>query len=131
MMHAPPMLASPDHPSKETSGMDTRRLFTLKSLSIMLLLCFLLTAEEILHLVRSRPDHVDDTRTIAFHPGCTPLEVTGRVLRCPVHGYGEMNFLCSEAGCWAKEPSNGLFITPTEQTLFDNHFRHAAENRVK
>lgn len=111
--------------------MDTGQLFTLKSLSIMLLLCFLLTTEETLHLVRSHPNRVDDARTIAFHPGCIPLEATGRVLRCPVRGYGEMNFLCSTAGCWAKEPSNGLFITPAEQMLLDNHFRLANEAHSK
>ena len=111
--------------------MGTGQLFTLKSLSIMLLLCILLTTEETLHLVHSHPNQMDDARTIAFHPGCIPLEATGHVLRCTVRGYGEMNFLCSKAGCWAKEPSNGLFITPSEQKLLDNHFKLADEARSK
>jgi hypothetical protein len=111
--------------------MDTGQLFTLKSLSIMLLLCFLLTTEEALHLVQSHPNQMDDARTITFHPGCKPLEATGRIQRCPVRGYGEMNFLCSTAGCWAKEPSNGLFITRSEQELLDNHFRLVNEVHVK
>ncbi|HEY3990946.1 MAG TPA: hypothetical protein VGM02_16725 [Acidobacteriaceae bacterium] len=111
--------------------MHAERLFTLKSLSIMFLLCFLLTAEEAIHLVRSHPNKLEDSRTIAFHPNCLPLEATGRILRCPVPGYGDMNFICSKEGCWAKEPSNGLFITASEAKLLDNHFKVVNEEHVK
>lgn len=111
--------------------MRAEQLFSLKSLSIMLLLCSLLTLEEAVHLARSRPNETDPSRTTAFHPGCKPLESTGRILRCPVRGYGEMNFLCMQAGCFAKEPSNGLFITPSEAKLFDEHFKAVDNDRSK
>jgi hypothetical protein len=112
---------------KGNRGMRPGQLFTLRSLSIMLLLCFMLTAEETIHLIRSHPNQVVDSRTITFHPGCESLEATGRILRCPVRGYGNMTFLCSESGCWAKEPSNGLFITPSEAKLLDQHFKTVNE----
>jgi hypothetical protein len=99
--------------------MQAGQLFTLKSLSIMLLLCFILTAEETIHLLRSRPNEIDWSRTIAHHPGCTPLDRSGRILRCPVRGYGNMNFLCSDKGCIAKDTSTGLFITPAENKLLE------------
>ena len=111
--------------------MRSGQLFTLRSLSIMLLLCFVLTAEEAVHLVRSRPNQVVESLTITFHPGCASLEATGRILQCPVRGYGNMNFLCSESGCWAKEPSNGLFITPSEVKLLDDHFKAVNEDHVQ
>lgn len=101
-------------------------LLSVKPLSILLLLCCALTAEEALHLILSHPNEIDVTRTMNHHPGCTLLEPSGRVLRCPVRGYGEANFLCSAQGCWVKEPSNGLVITPSETKLMDEHF-HAVE----
>src|SRR5579875_4087914 len=107
--------------------MHLRQFFTLKSLSIMLLLCFLLTGEEAIHLVRSQPNHVDPSRTSEYHPGCTPLTAGGRILRCPVRGYGDMNFLCSQKGCWAKEPSNGLYITGLEAKLLEDQFNFKAD----
>jgi hypothetical protein len=36
-----------------------------------------------------------------------------------------MNFLCSNEGCVAKEPSNGLFITASENKLMEEHFKAA------
>ena len=93
--------------------------FTLKALSVMLLLCFVLTAEEAIHLFKSHPNEIDWSRTSAHHPGCIPLEATGRILRCAVRGYGSMNFLCSDKGCVAKEPTNGLFITAAETKFLD------------
>jgi hypothetical protein len=96
-------------------------LFSLKTLSIMLLLCFLLTTEETIHLLRSRPNEIDWSRTINHHPGCTVLDTAGRVLRCPVRGYGEMNLLCSAKGCVSKEPSTGLYISAAENKLLERH----------
>ena len=92
-------------------------LFSLKTLSIMLLLCFVLTAEETIHFLRSRPNEIDSSRTISHHPGCKPLDAAGRIVRCPVRGYGDMNFLCSEQGCTGKQP--GLYITPAESKLLE------------
>lgn len=102
-----------------------------KTLSLMLLICFILTVEEAVHLVRSHPNETVDSRTVAFHPGCTPLDSTGRILRCPVRGYGGMNFLCSQAGCWVKEPSNGLFITASESKLLDEHFKAVNQGQTQ
>ena len=99
--------------------MDAGPLLSLRTLSIMLLLCFVLTAEETIHLLRSRPNDIDWSRTIHHHPRCTPLDPTGRILRCPVRGYGNMNFLCSEKGCVPKEPSTGLFITSEESKFLE------------
>lgn len=101
---------------------------SLKTLSILLAVCCALTAEETIHLVRSHPNEVD-SRNLYYHPGCTPVDVTGRILRCPVRGYGDMNFLCSAEGCWAKEPSNGLFITASEKKMIEEHFRSVNEAR--
>lgn len=97
-------------------------LLSLKCLTILLVVCFALTAEEAIHLVRSHPNNVE-ARTLNYHPGCTPMDTTGRVLRCPVRGYGTMNFLCSAEGCWAKEPSNGLYITTSEEKMIQDHFK--------
>ena len=93
--------------------------FSLKTLFIMLLLCFILTAEETIHFLRSRPNEIDWSRTISHHPGCTPLDAAGRIVRCPVRGYGDMNFLCSEEGCVAKQPYTGLSITAAENQLLE------------
>jgi hypothetical protein len=97
--------------------MRAAQLLSLKSLAFLLLLCFALTAEETIHLLRSHPNEIDWSRTISHHPGCTPLEATGRIVRCPVHGYGDMNFLCSADGCVGKQPYTGLSITPAEKQL--------------
>jgi hypothetical protein len=99
--------------------MRPAQLLSLKSLSLMLLLCFALTAEETIHLVRSHPNEIDWSRTISHHPGCTPLDATGRIVRCPVRGYGNMNFLCSEERCVAKQPYSGLSVTAAENQLLD------------
>lgn len=111
------------HNREVLSNLRPEELLSLRFLSILLLLCCALTAEEAIHLIRSHPNHVDTSRNLAHHPGCTPVDSTGRVLRCPVRGYGNMNFLCVEDGCFAKEPSNGLFITASEEKLIEEHFK--------
>ena len=103
----------------------------IKTLFLMLLICIILTGEEAVHLARSHPNETTDSRTVAFHPGCTPLDPTGRILRCPVRGYGGMNFLCSQAGCLAKELSNGLFITAAESKLLDMHFKAVNQGQTQ
>jgi hypothetical protein len=94
-------------------------LLSLKFLTILLVICFALTTEEDIHLIRSHPNWTDFHRNLYHHPGCTPLDPTGRIFRCPVPGYNNMVFLCASTGCAAKEPTSGYFITPLEKALLD------------
>ena len=94
------------------------RLLSLPSLVILFTLSFLLTGEEAVHLLRSRPNSIGYVK-ISFdhHPDCIPQGSSTadyKVLECPVPGYGTMIFICSRLGCGEKEPSTGLVVTPDE-----------------
>lgn len=102
--------------------MRAERLLSMKFLSFMLLLCVAITVEEGMHLKRSRPNANPLDRTTDYHPGCIPRNADGSLIQCDVSGYGSMVFLCSRKGCWTKEPSTGLVVTPVERKRFEIFF---------
>ena len=115
---APPRMRHPIHSVRGPQiPVRAGTLLSLRTLTILLLLCCVLTAEEAIHLLRSRPNEIDSSRTLNHHPGCIVLDASAGVLRCPVRGYGGMNFLCSEKGCIAKNEGTGLFVSPAESQL--------------
>jgi hypothetical protein len=95
------------------------QLLTLRFLSILLLLCFALTAEEAIHLLRSHPNKFSYGQAAEHHTGCVPRDATGHLLLCQVPGYGSMLFLCTQKHCLPKEPATGLTITPAEEKLLE------------
>jgi hypothetical protein len=94
------------------------RLLSFPSLLILFALSFLLTTEEAVHLLRSRPNAMVNIRfSFDDHPNCITRNggtADYTVLECPVPGYGSMIFICSHLGCGEKEPSTGLVVTPDE-----------------
>jgi hypothetical protein len=97
-------------------GID--RFLAQKTLAAMLAVCLALIVEEALHLQRS---HANAAILLSstHHPGCQPLDASGRLFRCDIKGYGGMVFLCSKKGCRIKEPATGRVLTPAEKRLFD------------
>jgi hypothetical protein len=88
-----------------------------KFLSILLLLCCLLTAEEAIHFLRSHPNRLNYDQAATKNFGCVPRDAGRRLFLCPIPGYGTMVFLCSDKHCFPKEPTTGLTITPAEEKL--------------
>jgi hypothetical protein len=80
----------------------------------MLALCFVLTAEEFIHLGITQ-SHRWST-PITLRDQC--VRKVDRIYECRVPGYGKALFLCSAKGCMAKEPATGMTITPKEEQLF-------------